>query len=189
MTASTKEPQSLVQIGLVSILVVAAGELDGTTEKLANEPRRGFNARVLVGNVVLQAGALINGEFDTLIDWTTKTLVILAGIQVIGVVLGVIDVLFGASLWVSVCRKAGKGLNVPVAAKTLLGDFKLAGAVTEGHETEDPEQEPDGLCADHLESTNLENEHVSGVSCYLCERDLRQQPGSSRGANCQSRHA
>ena len=96
VAASAKEPQSLVQIGLVSILVVTAGELNGATEELADEASRGGDSRVFVGNVVLQTGALIDGELDALIDGSAKTLVILAGIEVICVVLGVVDVLLGA---------------------------------------------------------------------------------------------
>lgn len=45
--------------------------------------------------------------------------------------------------------------NSPVAAETVAGDLKLASAVAKGHETEDPEQEPDSLRANHLESSDL----------------------------------
>lgn len=107
MAASTKKSQSLVQIGLVSTIVVTAGKLDGAPEELANQTSRGFDTSVLVGNVVLQTSALIDGQLGALVNRATETPVILACIQVIRVVLGVVNVLFGATWLVSGSQRAG----------------------------------------------------------------------------------
>ena len=99
--------------------------------------RRG-NANLLARNIVLHATSLIDCQFDTLVDGATKAAVVLGSIKVIGVVFWVVDVVFGA-----------------VAAKAFGGDFELAGAVAEGHETKDPEENADGLGGDVLDRADI----------------------------------
>lgn len=70
---------------------------------------------MLVGDVVLHSGVLIDGELDSLVNWAAESSVILSGILVVGVILWVVDVV----LWT-------------VAAKTLGGDLELLGSVSAG---------------------------------------------------------
>ena len=99
---------------------------------------RSGNSNLLARNIVFHATALIDCQFDALIDGATEAAVVLGSIKVIGVVLWVVDVVFGA-----------------VAAKAFSGDFELAGAVAESHETEDPEENADGLGGDVLDGADI----------------------------------
>lgn len=44
---------------------------------------------------------------------------------------------------------------IPVASKSGTGDLELACAVAEGHETEDPEQEPNSFSTDIFDGANV----------------------------------
>ncbi len=71
---------------------------------------RSHNASLLVCDVVLHSSSLVDTELDSLVDWSTESLIILGSIDVIGIVLGVVDVIFG-----------------PVAAKSVSGNFEFLG--------------------------------------------------------------
>ena len=139
MQSSTHKAESLVELGLVVGLLVRAAQANALAEELANMLSRGHDASVLVGNVVLHAGLLVNGELDTLIDGATKAAVVVAGVDVVGIVLGVVDMVLGA-----------------VAAQAVGGDFKLAATIAKGQETEDAEKEADGFGGNGLDGTDID---------------------------------
>lgn len=139
--SGSHETESLVQILLVSIVVsVSASKLDAALEKLPAMLSRRHNTDTLVCNVVLHARLGINGKLCLLIDRATKSTIVLASVNVLGIVLGVIDVLLGA-----------------VAAKALRSDLELARSETEGHETQDAEQETDSLSRNSLDGSNIDS--------------------------------
>jgi len=100
---------------------------------------RGHNAGTFVCNVVLHASLLIDGQFNTFVDRGTKSSVILRGIFVIGIIFGVVNVVFGA-----------------IAAKTLSCDFEFLCTKSEGHESENPKEDTDGLCRNILYGTDVD---------------------------------
>ena len=67
----------------------------------------------LVCDVVLQSGVLINGKLNGLINWLTELSMVLSGIDVVGVILWVVDVIFRS-----------------VASETLSGDLELLGSIS-----------------------------------------------------------
>ena len=93
----------------------------------------------LVGNVVLHASLLINGQLNTLVDGPSQAAVVLAGVHVVRIILGVVDVVLRA-----------------VAAEPVRSDLKLAGAVAEAEEAEHAKQQADGLCRDGLDGTDVD---------------------------------
>lgn len=92
----------------------------------------------LIGNVILHASFRVDGKLGSFIDRATKTTVILAGIDVVCVVFGVVDVVFGA-----------------VAAKAVGCDFEFAGTVTESEEAEDTKQKTDSFGRNRLDSAYI----------------------------------
>ena len=84
------------------------------------------NAQILIGNVILHPGVGIDLQFDGL-DGRTQPGIVLPGISVIGIVLGVVDVFFGA-----------------VDAQAFLGDFEFSGGVAKTQKGQDPDEDADG---------------------------------------------
>ena len=126
MTSGPQQPQSLVQIRLVLIAIVLPPEVDRPLEQILDESRRRDDAEVFRGDVVFQAGPLVDGQLLPLVDGSSQSFVVLTGVDVVGVVLRVVDVLLGS-----------------VAAQAVAGDFELLGGVAEAHEAEDPEDDAD----------------------------------------------
>lgn len=138
--ASSEQTQRLVEVLVPPAVLVSSTVFDGTTEKLAKKPGRGRDADPLVGNVVLHAGLGVDGELLPLVDGSTEAPVVAAGILIVGIVLGVVNVLLG-----------------PVAAEPVVGDLELAGTVAEGHESEDAEEQTNGLGRYRLDGAHIDS--------------------------------
>lgn len=130
-----------MELGVVLVTVVRSSEFNAATKEGLDMAGGGHNVGTLVGDVVLQASLLVDAELNTLIDGATKSLVVLASVNIIGVVLGVVDVV----LWT-------------VAAETVSSHLELLGAIAEGEETQDAEKETDGLGRNRLDRA-----HVDGL--------------------------
>lgn len=130
----SEKAKSLVQILLVLVVLVSTAELDAAAEEVSDVLGRGHDASTLVRNVVLHTGLLIDAKLNALINGATKSAIVLAGILVIGVVLRVVNVVFGA-----------------VAAKPISSDLELLGAVAESKEAKDTEEQTDRFGRDRLD--------------------------------------
>ena len=120
-------------------MFVLAGKLNAAGEELPDVKGRRHDISTLVCNVVLHARFLVNGKLSTLIDRTAESPVVLAGILVLGIVLGIVDMVFGT-----------------VATKTIGCNLKLAGAEAEGQEAQDTKEQADGLCGNSLDGTDID---------------------------------
>lgn len=136
---SAHETKRLVEIGLVVVVLVAAAELDAAGKEGSDVLGRSHDVIRLGGNVALHSAALVNGELGLLVDGASEAVVVLGGVDIVGIVLGVVDVVLGA-----------------VAADAVGGDLELAGAVAKGHEAEDAEEQADGLGGDGLDGADVD---------------------------------
>lgn len=71
---------------------VHATVVNSSLEAVSDITRRSGPVAVFVGDVVLHAGIRINRKLH-LLDRSTKTLVILSCVHIVGVILGVVDML------------------------------------------------------------------------------------------------
>lgn len=139
MQASAHQAKGFVEVDLVLAFLVAAAELDTVGKELSDMLGRGHNVTRLKGNVLFHAGALVNGKLSFLVDGATEAVVVLAGVDIVGVILGVVNVVFGA-----------------VAADSIGSDFEFSGAVSKSHETKDAEEQTDGFGRDRLDGTDVD---------------------------------
>jgi hypothetical protein len=108
MSGSSQKPQSLVEVRLVVRSLRAACKINAAAKQIPDMPSGRGDARVFSGNVGLKAGTIIYAQFAPLIDRPTESTVVLAGIDVVGVVFRVVNV-FLRAMKESVKRKqAGK---------------------------------------------------------------------------------
>ena len=84
------------------------------------------NSKILVSYVILHTRLLVDFELDRL-HWWSKSLIILPSIGIVGIVLGIIDVL----LW-------------SINPKPFFGDLELGSCIAKGEKREDPDKDPDG---------------------------------------------
>lgn len=129
-----------MEVLVLPAVLVSSTVFDGATEKLAEKLGRGHDADSLVGNVVLHTGLGVDGELLPLVDGSTETPVVAAGILVVGVVFGVVNVLLGS-----------------VTAEPVVGDLELARTVAEGHKAEDAEEETNGLGRYRLDGAHIDS--------------------------------
>lgn len=115
---------------------------------------RRHDSSSLIGNVILHASVRVDGKLGSFIDWTTKATVILAGIDIVCVVFGVVNVVFGT-----------------VTAKTVGRDFEFAGTVTESEETEDTKQKTDSFGRNRLDSAYIDSLRI--IAKPVAEVDTR----------------
>ena len=108
----TQQAKCLVKIVITSRARITTAHLNRTTKDTANKLGGSINSLVLGGNVALQPGAGVDGEFLTLIDGTTKTTVVASSIITFRISFRVID-MFG-------------GL---IATQSLGCDFEFAGTI------------------------------------------------------------
>ncbi len=139
MQASAHEAERFIAISLITVLLVATTKLDAAGEELANMLRRGHDVIRFRSNIFLHAIALVDGEFGILVDRASEALVVLPGVDVVGVVLGVVNVVFGT-----------------VAADSIGGDFEFAGAVAKGHEAKNAEEQTDCFGGNSLDSADVD---------------------------------
>lgn len=118
---------------------VFASVVDGAIEGMLDVAGGGGPSARLVRNVILHAGGGVDGKLGG-VDGRTKTGVVDAGIEVIGVIFGVVDVFFGA-----------------VDTEPLGSDLKLSRSISESHERENPDQDADSARWDTLQSTNVQS--------------------------------
>jgi len=158
MVCGAKEAQGLVELLLVSASVERSTEIDAAAEQIAHQLGRRGNAKVFRGDVVLQAGSLVDAQFSLFVNWSTQSAVVLASVFVVGVVLGVINVLLKVEL-AKTHGKLGVGSAYlgAVATQSLGSDLELAGAIAKGEETKDPQQDADGLSRDVLGGANIDS--------------------------------
>lgn len=98
MASGAEEAQGLVELLLVSAPVERSAEIDAAAEEVADQLGRRGNAQIFRGDVVLQAGSLVDAQFSLFVNWSTQSTIILAGVFVVGVVLGVVNMLLGVHL-------------------------------------------------------------------------------------------
>lgn len=98
MKTGTHEAESLVEIFLAFALSVAAAQLDTLSKEFSDMQRTGHDVDILVGNVIFQSSLLVNGQLHALVNGASQASVILAGILVVRVVLGVVNVVCIARL-------------------------------------------------------------------------------------------
>ena len=79
-----------MKLSLVSGLGVRSTQLDAFTEELAYMQSRGHDTCLLIGNIVLQTSSRVNRQFNSFVDRTTKSTIILCRIEVIRIVFGVV---------------------------------------------------------------------------------------------------
>lgn len=139
MKRSSHEAEGLVALSLVSAASIAPSKADTAGKEIPNKSGRGSDTGTLVGDVVLHTGLRVDGELETFVYRATKGSVVVAGIHVVGIVFGVINMFFGA-----------------VATEAVGSNFKLLGSETEGHETEDAEEKSDGFGRYCLDGTDVD---------------------------------
>jgi hypothetical protein len=89
------QPEGLVELSLVPAPAIRPSKPDALAKQSPHVQSGGHDACLLVGNVVLQPRSRIDGQLDTLIDRAPQSRVILCGIEVVGIILGVINVVLG----------------------------------------------------------------------------------------------
>jgi hypothetical protein len=86
------QSERLVQVFLPVITLVPSAELNTFGEKASDMESTCHDVDVLIGDVILHACLFINGQLDALVDRPSQATVILTSILVVGVVLGVVNV-------------------------------------------------------------------------------------------------
>jgi hypothetical protein len=95
MVSCSKETESFIKIVLVVSAFILASKLDAAPIKIANHSSRSSDSTILGSNVHLETGSFVDGKLSTFVDWATETWIVLPSVQVVGIVLGIINVLFG----------------------------------------------------------------------------------------------
>jgi hypothetical protein len=98
VACGTEEAEGLVELLLVSASVERSTEIDAAAEEVADQLSRRGDASVFWGDVVLQAGSLVDAQLPLFVDRSTQSAVVLASVFVVGIVLGVVDVLLKVQL-------------------------------------------------------------------------------------------
>ena len=93
VASGPEKAQGLVEFLLISAPVERSAEIDAAAEEVAHQLSRCGNAQVFRGDVVLQAGSLVDAQFSLFVNGGTKSAVVLTGVLVVGVVLGVVNML------------------------------------------------------------------------------------------------
>lgn len=71
MACGAEKAQGLVELLLVSASVEGSTEIDAAAEQVAHQLGRRGNAKVFRGNVILQAGSLVDAQFSLFVNWGT----------------------------------------------------------------------------------------------------------------------
>ena len=85
MAGSSKQSEGLVEIS--ALATGASSKIDALAEKVTDHSSRSDDTQVFRCNVVLEASALVDAQLPSLIDGSSETAIILAGIEVVGIVL------------------------------------------------------------------------------------------------------
>lgn len=79
-----------MKLSLVPSLRERSAKLNAFAKELADVQSRGHNTGLLIGDVVLEASTGVNSQLNSLVDRTTKSSIILCGIEVVRIVLGIV---------------------------------------------------------------------------------------------------
>lgn len=139
MQASAHQAEGLVEVCLVPVFLVSTAKLDAMSKELSDMFSRGHDILVLASNVFFHAIAFVNRQFGFFVNWSTETVVVIASVDIVRIIFGVVDMVFGA-----------------VAANSIGSNFKFAGAVAKCHEAEDAEEKPDGFGGNRLDCSNID---------------------------------
>ena len=158
VASCTKQTQRLEEVLVILGVLVLASQVDGLSEKVPDKSGRGCNANIFRGDVVLHAIALINGQLPPLVDRTTKSPVVLSSIDVVGVVFRVVDVLFRAvtSKPLACDLEFAGACNVALTPAAFITEM-VALTISEANEPKHPEQKPDSIGTDILDSANIDS--------------------------------
>lgn len=86
VACSSQQTQRFVEVFLVFAPCILTTKLNRPTKKFPHQASRRVNTYPLGGNVVLESGLGVDGQFATLIDRTTESLIVSSSIFVIRVV-------------------------------------------------------------------------------------------------------
>lgn len=116
--------------------------------------RRSHDIGTLVGNVVLHSSLPVDRELDALIYGTAQSSVVLAGILVISIVLGIVDMIFRS-----------------VAAEALGGDLELLRTIAKTQEAKNAKEKSDSFGRNRLDRADIDGLRV--ISKPVAEVDTR----------------
>lgn len=133
------QSKTLIEFLFSSAILVVATKLDAAREEIPYVLGRCHNTGAIICDVVLHTRLGIDRELAVLIDRATEATVILLGVLVIGIVLGVVNVVFGS-----------------VAAQAVSSDLKFARAITESQETENAKEKANGFGGNGLDGADID---------------------------------
>lgn len=107
---------SIVPFGATRAMGEGSAVVDAPSKRVFDITRASSPTTLLVRNVILQAGVGVDGELY-LVNRASQPLVKLAGVGIIGVILGIVDVLFRS-----------------VDTKPITSDLEFLGGVAKAHE-------------------------------------------------------
>lgn len=93
MIGCSKETERFVQIVLIVAAPVLSSELNAAPVKVANHAGGGCNATIFRGNICLKTSSFVDNKLPALVNRRTEAWVVLSGVDVVGIILGVVDVL------------------------------------------------------------------------------------------------
>lgn len=93
MQPCPKQSQGLIEFRGVSAPVVSPAKVNATSEQATNMAGRGGYSKILRGNVILEPGSLVDAQFAPLVDRTSESGIVLASVQVVGIVLWIVNVI------------------------------------------------------------------------------------------------
>jgi hypothetical protein len=126
MIGCSKETESFVEIILVVIAFVLASKLDAAPIEVANHTSRSCNSTILRSNVDLETSSFVDSKLTAFVNWGAEAWIVLSGVHVVGIVLGIVNVLFGAKLllvkyiiWTFLKAHTGSSLAYPWSLQIL----------------------------------------------------------------------
>lgn len=137
--ASSQKAKGLVEILLSPSVLVIATKLDASAKKISHVLSGSHDIGPFVRNVIFHARLGIDGQLSRFINGPSKAAVILPSILVVGVVFGVVNVIFRA-----------------IAPKTVSSNLEFARTIAKGQETENAKEESDGFGRDRLDSADVD---------------------------------
>lgn len=138
--ASSQKAKGLIEILLSPSILVIATKLDASSKKISHVLSGSHDIGPFIRNVIFHARLGIDGQLPRFINGSSKAAVILPSILVVGVVFGVVNVVFRA-----------------IAPKTISGNLEFARTVAKGQETENAKEESDGFGRDRLDSADVDS--------------------------------
>ena len=91
MASCAKQSQRLVQVGFVLRPSILSTEFDASPEDIPNQAGRRSYSETLGSYVALDSSLRINAQFTPLVDRTPKPRIVLAGVDIVGIVFWVVN--------------------------------------------------------------------------------------------------